>query len=329
MRGVVVVGLLALAIAAAGVAAANEPPMAEAGLDQDSTVNSTVYLDAGGSLDPDGDIVSYDWAIERPNGTTTVPDCGTCSLTHFVPMRSGQYNVTVTVTDDDGASINDTMYVTVEGLFIPPSAPSPGGGSGGARGGGGWGGGGNSDRITYNYQSGNVWIDLAEGSNNVQLPGAERDPADWGADFNAWITDDEIDDLVRRNLAERYDNRIKVTGWAADQLRSSLDPNSSMEHEHTPARTLTRATQTVNNVLDYDPEDYGVNEDSENSGSSKSESTTYSPPEQRAEGADSNSDDSSDSTSSNSSTSSDYGSDGNDSHSYEYGPEGCTMAAFC
>lgn len=322
------VGLLALAIAAAGVATANELPMAEAGLDQDSTINSTVYLDAGGSLDPDGEITEYEWEIERPNGTTTVPDCPSCSLTHFVPMRAGQYNVTVTVTDDDGATMNDTMYVTVAGRFVPPDSSS-GGGSGGSWGGGGWGGGGNSDSVSYNYQSGNVWIDLAEGSNNVQLPGAERDPGEWGADFNAWITDEEIDRLVRRNQAERYDDRIKVTGWAADQLRSTLDPNSSMEHEHAPSRTLTRATKTVDEVLDYDPDDHEVDTDSETSGGSESENSNYSPPEQRAEGADTNTSESSESTSSNSSSSSESRSDLNDSHSYQYGPDGCTMAAFC
>jgi hypothetical protein len=318
---VVVVGLLALAIAAAGVAAANEQPMAEAGLDQQSTVNSTVYLDAGGSLDPDGEIADYEWKIERPNGTTTGPDCPSCSLTHFVPMRAGQYNVTVIVTDDDGATMNDTMYVTVAGRFVPPDRSS-GGASGGSFGGGGWGGGGNSDSVSYNYQSGNVWIDLAEGSNNVQLAGAARDPGEWGADYNAWITDEEIDRLVRNDQAERFENRVKVTGRAAELLRSSLDLNRTMEHEHASARTHLRADQTADKVLDLDSGDRG--EDTEPENSDESSGFSYSPVDQQAEGGDTNT-----GHSTNSSTSSESNSDTNDSHSYDYGPEGCTMSTFC
>ena len=333
MRGVVAVGLLALAVAS-GVAAANEVPMAEAGLDQESTVNSTVYLDAGGSLDPDGAIVDYDWEIDRPNGTTTVPDCRSCSLTYFVPMRTGQYNVTVTVTDDDGATMNDTMYVTVEGRLFTPSPDPPSGTSGVSWGGGGGGfAGGNADSVAYNYQSGNLWIDLAAGSNNVQLSGAQRDPAEWGADFATWITDDEIDRLVRNDRAERYDDRIKVTGGVAEKLHSSLDPNRTMNHEHAPARTHLQADQTADEVLDFNSDwdrgDMDSHTSDGSSGEAESEVSNYSPPEQRAEGAESNTSDSGDSTSTNSNTSSESTSTSNDSHSYQYGPEGCTMATFC
>lgn len=114
MRGVYIVGLVLLAVASAGVAAANQPPMAEAGLYQEAVVNQTVYLDAGGSLDPDGEIVEYDWSIETPGGNTTVPDCPSCAQTHFVPRDNGTYAVTVTVRDDDGVSMDDTMYVRVD-----------------------------------------------------------------------------------------------------------------------------------------------------------------------------------------------------------------------
>jgi hypothetical protein len=328
MRGVVVVGLLALAIAAAGVAAANERPMAEAGLDQESTVNSTVYLDAGGSLDPDGEIAEYEWEIERPNGTTTVPDCPSCSLTQFVPMRAGQYNVTVTVTDDDGATMNDTMYVTVASPVFGPSTKSARMKSGGSSGGGGWSGGANADAVTYNQLSGNVWIDLAQGSNNVQLPGADRDPAEWGPDFNAWITDEEIDKLVDSGRAERYDNRIKVTGEAAEKLHSSLDPNRTREHEHAPARTHLRADQTADKVLDLDSEKAEKATNSVNTGNSVSEESPYSPPDQRAEGADTDTSDF-ENPMSDLSKPSESATEINDSHSYQYGPEGCTMATFC
>jgi hypothetical protein len=108
--------ILGVGLVGVGVAHASEnsAPLVEAGLDQQVEQNTTVYLDAGGSLDPDGSVTSYRWEITAPDGSTTAPDCPTCSLTQFRPSRAGQYNVTVAVTDDDGATTRDTLYVTVE-----------------------------------------------------------------------------------------------------------------------------------------------------------------------------------------------------------------------
>lgn len=88
MRGVWIVAILVLVVATAGVAAADQPPMAEAGLDQEAVVNGTVYLDAGGSLDPDGEIGDYAWSIETPGGNTTVPDCGSSRRRSSCPGRT-------------------------------------------------------------------------------------------------------------------------------------------------------------------------------------------------------------------------------------------------
>ncbi|WP_424017712.1 PKD domain-containing protein [Halorientalis pallida] len=114
----VVVALLALSGVAVGED--NEPPLAEAGLDQQVTAGETVRLDATGSRDPDGNVSGYEWSIETPSGGTTTPDCVTCGTTAFRPETPGQYNVTVTVTDDDGATRTDTLYVEVD----PAPGPS-------------------------------------------------------------------------------------------------------------------------------------------------------------------------------------------------------------
>jgi hypothetical protein len=114
----VVVALLALSGVAVGEG--NEPPLADAGLDQQATAGETVRLDATGSRDPDGNVTGYDWSIEMPGGGTTTPDCGTCGTTSFRPETPGQYNVTITVTDDDGATRTDTLYVEVD----PAPGPS-------------------------------------------------------------------------------------------------------------------------------------------------------------------------------------------------------------
>jgi hypothetical protein len=125
----IVVFMLVTAAVTPGVtpAVANEPPLAEAGLDQTVAQGDTVLLDGGGSRDPDGDVTAYEWTITTPNGSTIVPACPACAQTSFVPTRPGVYEVTLTVTDDDGATSTDTMYVTVEatsGPTVSLSGPS-------------------------------------------------------------------------------------------------------------------------------------------------------------------------------------------------------------
>ncbi len=99
---------------APAVGAHNTPPLADAGLDQTATRGGVVLLDGTGSHDPDGRIVSYRWTIESPNGTTLRPRDESDSKTRFVPHRLGRYDVTLSVTDDDGMTRSDTLYVTVK-----------------------------------------------------------------------------------------------------------------------------------------------------------------------------------------------------------------------
>jgi len=97
----------------------DDAPFAEAGLDQESTVGDRVLLDGGGSRAASGDIVEYNWRITGPNGTTVRPSCRTCVRTAFVPDRPGRYTVTLTVTDADGRSDTDTMYVRAGTADVP------------------------------------------------------------------------------------------------------------------------------------------------------------------------------------------------------------------
>lgn len=97
------------------VAVAGGPPLAEAGLDQEVSRGSTVFLDATGSRDPDGGSLAYEWTIRTPSGATVTPECATCARTEFAARETGRYEVTVTVTDDEGRPREDTLYVDVEG----------------------------------------------------------------------------------------------------------------------------------------------------------------------------------------------------------------------
>ncbi|MFT4885243.1 MAG: hypothetical protein ACI8U4_002765, partial [Natronomonas sp.] len=115
MNRVRVICLVAVGlIAASGAATAGSGPMADAGLDQTVSVNTTVQLDATGSTHPNGEIESYEWRIETPDGRMIRPECRQCARTAFRPDTVGRYAVTVTVSDSEGETASDTLYVDVE-----------------------------------------------------------------------------------------------------------------------------------------------------------------------------------------------------------------------
>ncbi len=80
----------------------NRPPVADAGEDIVAAPGDTVTFDGTGSYDPDGEIVSYAWS----NGLTGPAPQTTYSST-------GTYQVTLTVTDDEGATGTDTVAVSI------------------------------------------------------------------------------------------------------------------------------------------------------------------------------------------------------------------------
>ena len=98
---------------------ANQPPEADAGGPYNGTANAMLMLDGSGSSDPDGSITSYDW--DFGDGNT-----GTGATPSHTYAAVGTYDVTLTVTDDDGAS--DTATTTAE-IVAGPQDPvaDPGG----------------------------------------------------------------------------------------------------------------------------------------------------------------------------------------------------------
>jgi hypothetical protein len=81
----------------------NQDPSADAGADQTITVGENVTLDGSGSTDSDGNIVSYEWST----GDTGVNPV-------ISGLAEGTHTITLTVTDDDGATDTDTVVITVE-----------------------------------------------------------------------------------------------------------------------------------------------------------------------------------------------------------------------
>lgn len=80
------------------------------------TIPLTVNLSGANSTDPDGTIVSYAWDLG--NGQT-----GTGSAIQAIYNEAGSYTVTLTVTDDRGATASQTLVIDVsEDSNIAPGA---------------------------------------------------------------------------------------------------------------------------------------------------------------------------------------------------------------
>lgn len=102
----------------------NQSPIADAGVDQvqECTSANGAYgiLNGRGSSDPDGSIVSYEW---RENGVVIATGPGRAVL-----LSLGTHTITLTVTDDKGATDTDDIIVIVRdtqapdiSLFVSPT----------------------------------------------------------------------------------------------------------------------------------------------------------------------------------------------------------------
>ena len=88
------------------VTVTNAPPLANAGPDQTVNHAQTVTLDGSGSSDPEGGALTYTWSVDGVQAATGAsPVIG--------PFAVGIHTVTLTVTDDHGATATDNMVVTV------------------------------------------------------------------------------------------------------------------------------------------------------------------------------------------------------------------------
>jgi len=84
----------------------NVPPVANAGSDQTVILGESASLDGSGSSDPDGTVAAYAWNFGDGSQASGA------LITHTY-AAIGQFNVTLTVTDDFGDTAADTAVVTV------------------------------------------------------------------------------------------------------------------------------------------------------------------------------------------------------------------------
>jgi hypothetical protein len=101
-----------------------DAPVANAGGNRTVYANDRVFLDGGGSEDPDGTITSYSW--EQTGGSGVSLENGGTEVAQFdaPPVdEDAELRFRLTVTDEDGLTDSDTLTVTVrETPSSPPTA---------------------------------------------------------------------------------------------------------------------------------------------------------------------------------------------------------------
>lgn len=84
----------------------NKPPAVDAGPDRTVIAGEEVTLDGSNSSDGDGTLVSHSWSLG--DGTSA-----TGKIVKHTYAAAGSYTVSLSVTDDDGASASDSAVITV------------------------------------------------------------------------------------------------------------------------------------------------------------------------------------------------------------------------
>ncbi|MBA3045995.1 MAG: PKD domain-containing protein [Euryarchaeota archaeon] len=82
------------------------PPVADAGLDQMVYETYTIQFNGSNSMDPDGEIIAYEW--DFADGAN---DTGMTPLHNY--SAPGEYSVTLTVTDTEGLTDSDVCNITI------------------------------------------------------------------------------------------------------------------------------------------------------------------------------------------------------------------------
>jgi hypothetical protein len=102
----------------------NQPPLANAGPDQNVNEGTVVTLSGANSTDPEGRALTYAWS--QVSGTPVTLRTPSAAQTTFLPPNVGSNGETLgfqlTVTDSGGLQASDTCLVNVLWVNQPPSA---------------------------------------------------------------------------------------------------------------------------------------------------------------------------------------------------------------
>lgn len=111
---------LVTAVAGCGTEERNRAPVANAGGDQQVTVEATVRLDGSPSSDPDGDVLTFKWTLSAiPDGSVAKLDDDTTAKPTFVADTAGSYQARLVVNDGELSSKSEVVAITAK----DPDAP--------------------------------------------------------------------------------------------------------------------------------------------------------------------------------------------------------------
>ena len=101
----------------------NHPPVANAGPDQTVVQGNTVTLDGSGSSDPNNDLLTYQWSLVSPGGSTASLSNSIAIKPTFVVDKPGTYVAQLIVNDGKVDSLADTVTIrTISNIMVTPSS---------------------------------------------------------------------------------------------------------------------------------------------------------------------------------------------------------------
>ncbi len=101
----------------------NSAPVANAGPDQNVTTGSLVTLNGSGSMDMNGDLLTYNWSfLSKPAGSNAALLISTLVNPIFTADKSGSYVLSLIVNDGQANSAADIVVITATTTDIPPVA---------------------------------------------------------------------------------------------------------------------------------------------------------------------------------------------------------------
>ncbi|NQZ08181.1 MAG: hypothetical protein HRT35_13570, partial [Algicola sp.] len=101
------------------IEATNTTPVANAGGDRFINTNIATSLDGSGSLDENGDALSYQWTLNtQPTGSNATLLVNTVVSPDFTADIDGDYVFSLIVTDGEKQSLADTVTYTASSVFI-------------------------------------------------------------------------------------------------------------------------------------------------------------------------------------------------------------------
>ena len=96
------------------VSESNLPPVANAGLDQETEINVPVLLDGSASSDPENNTLTYAWSVlSSPTGSVFNLSSANSVQSNFSADTLGEYQIVLSVNDGSFDSASDVVIITV------------------------------------------------------------------------------------------------------------------------------------------------------------------------------------------------------------------------